>query len=163
MFPLIELQTNAGEKNLGVLGGAACYSGRMKTNPTRRSALKAAALGGMTLAAGRGVRGAEWPALYKAQRGRIRQSVVPWCFRAMPARELMEHAVNLGLKWVELIGMEHWPLLKEKGMGRGSRDEDREPESATGGARGRDQPHSQAPCVHRALSYGGRSGARGDR
>lgn len=53
---------------------------------------------------------------YKVQHGRIQQSVVPWCFRPMPARELIEHSARLGLKSVELIGTEHWPLLKEKGL-----------------------------------------------
>lgn len=53
---------------------------------------------------------------YKVQRGNIRQSVVPWCFRPMPIPELIGHAAALGLKSVELIGIEHWPALKERGL-----------------------------------------------
>src|SRR5687767_12634751 len=34
----------------------------------------------------------------------------------MPPVELIGHAAALGLKSVELVGTEHWPLLKEKGM-----------------------------------------------
>lgn len=47
------------------------------------------------------------------KKGRINQSVVPWCFKPMPAPELIVHAARLGLKSVELVGTEHWPLLKE--------------------------------------------------
>ena len=82
----------------------------------RRSVLKAAALGGTALALSRQVRAESPPAFYKIQRGRIRQSVVPWCFRPMPAPELIEHSAKLGLTSVELIGTEHWPLLKQKGL-----------------------------------------------
>lgn len=57
------------------------------------------------------------PALRAAEnsvkKGRINQSVVPWCFKPMPAPELIGHAARLGLKSVELVGTEHWPLLKE--------------------------------------------------
>lgn len=55
-------------------------------------------------------------ATVKVQRGRIQQSVVPWCFRPMPPGELIEHSAKLGLKSVELVGTEHWPLLKQKGL-----------------------------------------------
>jgi len=82
----------------------------MKT--TRRAALKRAAAG--TAAAVLTARAAA--PLYKVQRGNVRQSVVPWCFRPMPAAELIGHAASLGLKSVELVGTEHWPLLKEKGL-----------------------------------------------
>lgn len=48
--------------------------------------------------------------------GRIRQSVVPWCFRPMPPEELIRHSAALGLASVELIDPKHWPLIKELGM-----------------------------------------------
>ena len=83
----------------------------MKT--TRRAALKAVAAG-TTAAAVLPARAAE--PLYRVQRGNIRQSVVPWCFRPMPPAELVGHAATLGLKSVELISPEHWPLLKENGL-----------------------------------------------
>ena len=47
---------------------------------------------------------------------RIRQSVVPWCFRPMPPAELVRHSAALGLASVELIDPAHWPLIKELGM-----------------------------------------------
>jgi hydroxypyruvate isomerase len=48
--------------------------------------------------------------------GRLRQSVVPWCFNPMPVPELARHAAALGLASVELCGPEHWPMLKELGL-----------------------------------------------
>jgi len=54
--------------------------------------------------------------LYTPRNHRIRQSVVPWCFKPMSPRDLIELAARLKMPSVELIGAEHWPLLKEKGM-----------------------------------------------
>ena len=48
--------------------------------------------------------------------GRIKQSVVPWCFNPMPPEELVHHGAALGLASVELIDPKHWPLIKELGM-----------------------------------------------
>jgi hydroxypyruvate isomerase len=90
------------------MGRISCVA--MKTN--RRSAVRALAIG--TMAACVPARAAA--PLYKAQRDNIRQSVVPWCFRPMPAPELIGHAAALGLESVELVGTEHWPLLKDKGL-----------------------------------------------
>ena len=84
----------------------------MKTK--RRAALKTTALAAAA-AIVRTPAGAA-PHSYKVQRENIRQSVVPWCFRPMPPAELIGHAAALGLKSVELVGPEHWPLLKEKGL-----------------------------------------------
>lgn len=53
---------------------------------------------------------------YKVRNGRIRQSVVPWCFKPMPPQELIRHAARMGLASVELIAPEQWPLIKELGM-----------------------------------------------
>lgn len=48
--------------------------------------------------------------------GRIRQSVIPWCFNPMPVEELARHAAALGLQSVELCDSKHWPLLKDLGL-----------------------------------------------
>jgi hydroxypyruvate isomerase len=83
----------------------------MKTN--RRAAFKTVAVGATAAAI---LPASAADPLYKAQRGNIRQSVVPWCFRPMSPVELIGHSTALGLKSVELIGPEHWPSLKEKGL-----------------------------------------------
>jgi len=54
---------------------------------------------------------------YRAHRGRIRQSVVPWCFRpAWDLETLARHAVALGIESVELCSPEDWPILKRYGL-----------------------------------------------
>jgi len=52
----------------------------------------------------------------RIKHGRIRQSVVPWCFNPMPVPELAGHAVKLGLQSVELCEPKFWPELKRLGL-----------------------------------------------
>ena len=67
-----------------------------------------------------GAAAASFPAMADEPRavknGRIRQSVIPWCFNPMPVPELAKHAATLGLQSVELCDPKHWPLLKELGL-----------------------------------------------
>ncbi len=56
--------------------------------------------------------GADW----KITRGRIRQSVCHWCMKPLTVEELARGAAAMGLQSVELIGPEHWPVLKEHGL-----------------------------------------------
>jgi len=53
--------------------------------------------------------------IYMAKNNRINQSVVNWCFK-MPVEELAGHAARMGIKSVELVGPEHWPMLKKLGL-----------------------------------------------
>jgi hydroxypyruvate isomerase len=53
---------------------------------------------------------------YKVKNGRIKQSVVPWCFNPMKVEELARHSAAMGLQSVELCDPKVWPLLKELGM-----------------------------------------------
>ncbi len=53
---------------------------------------------------------------YRVKNGRIRQSVVPWCFSPMSVEELARHSAAMGLLSVELCDPKVWPLLKELGM-----------------------------------------------
>ena len=50
------------------------------------------------------------------RRGRIKQSVVSWCFNPMPVPELAKHAARLGMKSVELVDPAHWPMLRDLGL-----------------------------------------------
>ena len=81
----------------------------------RRTALRrigsAAAVGAAALPRMSG--GAESPGLYKAGSARIRQSVIYWCFKPMPVEELAQASARMGIKSVELVGPEHWPMLKK--------------------------------------------------
>ena len=51
-------------------------------------------------------------------KGRIKQSVVHWCWGTVGWKEAdtAKAAKDLGCKSVELIGPEHWPLLKKHGL-----------------------------------------------
>jgi hydroxypyruvate isomerase len=64
-------------------------------------------------------RAAEEQPLYKAHNGRINQSVIHWCFNQgtpMSQAELIGHGARMGLKSVELIAPEFWPILKKNDM-----------------------------------------------
>jgi hydroxypyruvate isomerase len=86
---------------------------------TRRSALgrltAAAAVGAATTVPGIG-QAAEKPGFYTAKAGRIRQSVIYWCFKPMPVEELAQASAKMGVKSVELVPAEHWPMLKKLGL-----------------------------------------------
>ncbi|MEY2427837.1 MAG: hypothetical protein QOJ40_722 [Verrucomicrobiota bacterium] len=53
---------------------------------------------------------------YKTGNNRIQQSVIHWCFKPMPVEELATQAAPMGIKSVELVGPEHWPMLKKLGL-----------------------------------------------
>jgi hydroxypyruvate isomerase len=54
--------------------------------------------------------------LYKVKNGRIRQSVIFWCFNPMTPPELAGHASDLGMASVELVAPEFWPELTKRGL-----------------------------------------------
>ena len=85
-------------------------------NTSRRSALKTAALAGVSLLTASKTRAAEGGAFYVAKNGRINQSFVTWNFRPLTVPELAKLAVRFGVKSIELVGPEHWPMLKELGL-----------------------------------------------
>ncbi len=53
-----------------------------------------------------------------AKNGRIRQSLVHWCYSGhfKDFDALCEAAVKLGCQSIELCGVEHWPTLKKHGL-----------------------------------------------
>ncbi len=50
------------------------------------------------------------------KKGRINQSVCAWCFDPMPLEELARHCAAMGVKSIELVPPEKWPILKEHGL-----------------------------------------------
>ena len=80
---------------------------------TRRTVLKTFAA---SAALGLSASAQPQPAPYRIKNGRIRQSVVPWCFNPMPVPELARHAAALGLQSVELCDPKFWPELKQLGL-----------------------------------------------
>jgi hydroxypyruvate isomerase len=111
----------------------------MKTS--RRSALKtAAALAGVSVFTSSKVRAAEAGDFYVAKNGRINQSLVTWNFRPLTIPELAKLSVKFGVKSVELIGPEHWPMLKEFGLKCAIA-------GSHGFAKGFAQPEQHAECL----------------
>ncbi len=53
---------------------------------------------------------------WRITKGRIKQSVVHWNMKPLTIVELADAAAAMGLGSVELIGPEHWPLLKARGL-----------------------------------------------
>jgi hydroxypyruvate isomerase len=51
-----------------------------------------------------------------ALKGRIRQSLCVWNFAPLTAEDLAREAVALGLKSLELLGPEHFPMLARHGL-----------------------------------------------
>ncbi len=83
---------------------------------TRRSFVQATALTAAAAGAAALIPETAAAELYSVRQGRIRQSVVPWCFSPMKPREVVDLAAQLKLAAVELIGAEHWSYMKEKGL-----------------------------------------------
>src|SRR5882762_9137503 len=86
-----------------------------QTKLNRRAFVKTAAVAAASTALPASVPGKE-DTIYKASRENIRQSVVHWCFDPMSVEELAANAARMGLKSVELVGPEHWPMLKKHGL-----------------------------------------------
>jgi hydroxypyruvate isomerase len=72
----------------------------------RRSFLSASAVG---LPAGAAL--AQTP-----RRGRLQQGVARWCFRKWPLEELAANASRLGLRGIDLIGPDEWPVAQKYGL-----------------------------------------------
>jgi hydroxypyruvate isomerase len=86
---------------------------------SRRSLLKKFGAGAMLAGAGawRGLAAEKCENTpYKVKNGRIRQSVIFWCFNPMTPAELAGHAADLGMASVELVQPESWPELTKRGL-----------------------------------------------
>jgi len=53
---------------------------------------------------------------YKVKNGRIRHSVMAWCFKPMPALELAKHAKAIGMPAIEGISPKDIPAVQEIGL-----------------------------------------------
>lgn len=84
----------------------------MTPSLTRRHAL-AAALGAATVSVSSAARAAETGRV--AVKGRVKHSVMAWCFKLPPA-ELIAACADMGLSAMEGIGREHYPAILAAGM-----------------------------------------------
>ncbi len=89
-------------------------------NLTRRDALKAGALGMASTATPTTVSAqvlrAELKSDFKITKGRIRQSVMGWCFKPMPALELAKHCRAIGIEAIEGISAKDYPAARKLGL-----------------------------------------------
>ena len=88
---------------------------------TRRDALKAGALGlaatATTTTTTNAANAESKPdANFKITKGRIRQSVMGWCFKPMPARELIKHCRAIGIEGIEGIPADDYPFAIKSGL-----------------------------------------------
>jgi hydroxypyruvate isomerase len=85
---------------------------------TRRRALQSGAGAALMLGAADSRLTAAAPSDQQATslRGRIKQSVCPWCFEPMPLETLCRHAAAMGIQSVELVEPKDWPILKRYGL-----------------------------------------------
>jgi hydroxypyruvate isomerase len=51
-----------------------------------------------------------------ATKGRIKQSVCQWCFQPMDLDTLARNAAAMGIRSVELVPPDQWPILKKHGL-----------------------------------------------
>ena len=79
--------------------------------------------GAVGMSVGMGVGGASMASVALAEvatpaklRGRIQQSLCSWNFAPLTPEELAREAVVLGLKALELVGPEHFPMLSRYGL-----------------------------------------------
>lgn len=53
---------------------------------------------------------------YHIQNGRIRQSIMGWCFKPMPEKELAKHCKDIGLVAMEGIDPQYFPMIMDLGL-----------------------------------------------
>jgi hydroxypyruvate isomerase len=88
-----------------------------KIRVTRRRLLGAAAFAGAAAIARRGGAEEKEPLENVVREGRIRQSIVQWCFGShWDVPKTIQVAKAIGCKSVELISPQYFPLLKENGL-----------------------------------------------
>ena len=90
------------------------------SNMTRRGLLAGAgALTAGLAAAGPAsaqIEPSQTPADFKIKNGRIRQSVMGWCFKPMPVPELIGHCAAIGLEAIEGIDTKFYPEARKLGL-----------------------------------------------
>lgn len=56
------------------------------------------------------------PEDWRISKGRIRQSIMAWCYKPMPMERLIDACHRLGFSAMEGISTEHYPRIRELGM-----------------------------------------------
>jgi hydroxypyruvate isomerase len=56
------------------------------------------------------------PEDYRATKGRIKHSVMAWCYNPLPKDQLIQACRKMGLSAMEGIGRDHYPKIRETGL-----------------------------------------------
>jgi len=92
----------------------------MASRITRRGVLHSLAGGSGALVAGWlgtvSAASAAQPSQAAGLKGNVNHSVCRWCYGRIPLEELCRAAVKIGLKSIELLRPQDWPLLKKYGL-----------------------------------------------
>lgn len=86
---------------------------------SRRTVLQAAATAGLAALPGHAEAQLPQnavPSDFRVAKGRIRQSVMGWCFKPMTAVELARHCRDIGLVAIEGISPQDYPAVRELGL-----------------------------------------------
>lgn len=98
----------------------ATTAGDVAQGRSRRAILRGGAAAGVAAIGGifpSGLASAAEEAPYKAHKGRIRQSVVHWCFKKrFDVRKLADLSTQMGIQSVELCPPKDWPILIKLGL-----------------------------------------------
>ena len=86
-------------------------------NFSRRDALKTGAMSlAVTAAVSAQTPRAELNPNFKVNKGRIRQSVMGWCFKPMPMMELAKHCKAIGIEAMEGVSAKDYPAIRKLGL-----------------------------------------------
>jgi hydroxypyruvate isomerase len=55
-------------------------------------------------------------AMAAARKGRLKQSVCRWCYKDIQLEDLARESAKLGLKGMDLIGPDEWPVVQKYGL-----------------------------------------------
>jgi hydroxypyruvate isomerase len=88
-------------------------------NTSRRMAIKTIVGGTAAAVAGAAISSRVMAAeamLDSSLKGKINHSVCRWCYNSIPLEDLCKGAKDIGLKSIELVGPDEWPMLKKYGL-----------------------------------------------
>jgi hydroxypyruvate isomerase len=87
-----------------------------KAGTSRRRVLKSAVAAAAGVGAAQAL-GADEPSAARALDGRLKQSIIHWCFKDhWDVEQTARVAKELGCRSVELVDPQHWPTLKKYGL-----------------------------------------------
>ncbi len=109
------------KSNCGREGGAECrepHDGRSASNPkpSRRNVLLTGTAAAATVAFSADTQAQQERPASRVTHGRIRQSVMGWCFRPMPVMELAALGKELGLVAIEGVDSSFYPEIRKLGL-----------------------------------------------